>query len=68
MKAVVAPTPGGLTYTQAIDLIHGVAAKARLRAFDMIEFIPERDPDGLSALTAARVLVNAVGAIRSTAR
>lgn len=68
MKAVVAPTPGGLSYTQAIELIHGVADKARLRAFDMIEFIPERDPDGLSALTAARVVVNAVGAIRSTVR
>lgn len=66
MKAVVAPTPGGLTYTQTIDLIHGVAEKARLRAFDMIEFMPDRDPDGLSALTAARVLVNAVGA--ATAR
>lgn len=68
MKAVVAPTPGGLTYTQAIDLIHAVAEKARLRAFDMIEFIPERDLDGLSALTAARVVVNAVGAIQSTDR
>ncbi len=68
MKAVVAPTPGGLSYTQAIELIHGVADKARLRAFDMIEFIPERDPDGLSALTAARIVVNAVGAIRSTVR
>ncbi|MDF1794266.1 MAG: arginase family protein [Thalassobaculaceae bacterium] len=68
MKAVVAPTPGGLTYTQVIDLIHGVAHKAKLRAFDLIEFIPERDSDGLSALTAARVLVNAVGAVAATGR
>ncbi|MFX4220241.1 MAG: arginase family protein [Thalassobaculum sp.] len=68
MKAVVAPTPGGLTYTQAIDLIHGIAQKATLRAFDMIEFIPDRDTDGLSALTAARILVNAVGAVATTAR
>jgi len=63
MKAVIAPTPGGLTYTQVIDLIAGVAEKATLCAFDLIEFIPERDRDGLSALTAARVLVNAVGAM-----
>ncbi|MCR9072256.1 MAG: arginase family protein [Alphaproteobacteria bacterium] len=68
MKAVVAPTPGGLTYTQAIDLIAGVASKGKLRAFDMIEFIPERDTDGLSAVTAARVLVNAVGAAVTSAR
>lgn len=68
MKAVVAPTPGGLTYTQAIDLIAGVASKGRLRAFDMIEFMPERDTDGLSAVTAARVLVNAAGAVDTVAR
>lgn len=68
MKAVVAPTPGGLTYTQTIELIHGIAHKAKLRAFDLIEFIPERDADGLSALTAARVLVNAIGAIATTGR
>jgi len=61
MKAVVAPTPGGLSYTQAIDLIEGVAAKGRLAAFDLIEFMPDRDPDGLSALTAARILCNVIG-------
>jgi len=61
MTAVVAPTPGGLSYTQAIDLIAGVAQKGRLAAFDLIEFMPDRDMAGLSALTAARLVANAVG-------
>ncbi|MCR9257246.1 MAG: arginase family protein [Alphaproteobacteria bacterium] len=61
MTAVVAPTPGGLGYTQAIDLVAGVAAKGRLAAFDLIEFMPDRDVAGLSALTAARLLANVVG-------
>lgn len=61
MPAVMAPTPGGLTYTQSIDLIAGVAAKARLVAFDMIEFVPERDADGTAAFTAARIVTNVIG-------
>ncbi|MEO9873383.1 MAG: arginase family protein [Anderseniella sp.] len=61
MPAVMAPTPGGLTYTQSIDLIAGVVAKANLVAFDMIEFVPERDPNGVAAFTAARIVTNAIG-------
>ena len=63
MPAVMAPTPGGLTYTQSIDLIAGVTAKARLVAFDMIEFVPERDTNGVAAFTAARIVVNAIGCL-----
>ena len=36
MPAVMAPTAGGLSYMQCIDLIEGVIAKANLVAFDMI--------------------------------
>ena len=61
MPAVMAPTPGGLTYTQSIDLIAGVVAKARLVAFDMIEFVPERDTNGIAAFTAARIVANTIG-------
>lgn len=61
MPAVLAPTPGGLTYTQLIGLIAGVVAKARLVACDVIEFVPARDPDGAAAYTAARLICQAVG-------
>lgn len=63
MPAVMAPTPGGLTYTHSIDLIAAVIGKANLVAFDMIEFVPERDPDGTAAITAARIIANTIGCL-----
>jgi agmatinase len=63
MPGVAARTPGGLTYTQAIDLIAGLGRRARIAGFDLTELHPAADIDGLSALTAARLLVNGIGAI-----
>lgn len=63
MPGVAARTPGGLTYTQAIDLIAGLGRKARIAGVDLVELYPPADIDGVSALTAARLLVNAIGAI-----
>lgn len=63
MPGVAARTPGGLTYTHIIDLISGVGKKARIAGFDLVEFYPPADLDGLSALTASRILVNTIGTI-----
>ncbi|ASS57366.1 agmatinase [Rhizobium leguminosarum] len=63
MPGVAARTPGGLTYTEVIDLIAGLGRRARIAGFDLVELYPPADIDGLSALTAARLLVNAFGAI-----
>jgi agmatinase len=63
MPGVAARTPGGLTYTQIIDLISVVGKKARIAGFDLVEFYPPADVDGISALTAARILVNTIGTI-----
>ncbi len=63
MPGVAARAPGGLTYTQTIDLIAGVGKRARIVGFDLVEFYPPADIDGLTAATAARLLVNAIGAI-----
>jgi agmatinase len=63
MPGVAARTPGGLTYTQAIDLIAGLGRRARIAGFDLTELHPAADIDGLSALTAARLLVNVIGAV-----
>jgi agmatinase len=69
MPAVMSPTPGGLSYMQAIDLVAAVTAKARLVAFDMIEFVPERDATGTAAFTAARIVANVIGQLaRASAR
>ena len=63
MPAVIGPAPGGLSYWQVVTLLQGVAAKARIACFDIVEFMPERDPQGLAALTAARLVCNAIGLI-----
>ncbi|WP_179038840.1 agmatinase [Rhizobium leguminosarum] len=63
MPGVAARTLGGLTYTEVIDLIAGLGRRARIAGFDLVELYPPADIDRLSALTAARLVVNVVGAI-----
>ncbi|WP_454849958.1 arginase family protein [Rhizobium binxianense] len=63
MPGVAGRTPGGLTYQQAIGLIEGVSRRAYLAGFDLVEFQTSADIDGITALTAARVLVNVIGRI-----
>ncbi|HUR43488.1 MAG TPA: arginase family protein [Aestuariivirga sp.] len=61
MPAVAYPTPGGLTYTQVLGLIDGVARKAKIAGFTMVEFVPARDLSGAAAFTAARLAANVIG-------
>ncbi len=42
-------------------LIEGVARKARIAGFAMVEFVPKRDPSGTAAFTAARIVCNVIG-------
>lgn len=69
MPAAIGRTAGGLDYGTALDLIEGAAAKGRIAAFDLVEFMAERDIDGQGALTAAQLLAAAMGIIaRQAAR
>jgi agmatinase len=69
MPAVLAPTPGGLTYWNVVELLHGMAAKAKFCGFNLVEFAPEKDLDGNAALTAARIVFNAAALLaRRTAQ
>ena len=63
VPGVIGRAPGGLSYWQTIELIHGVADKAELVAFNLVEFMPERDVDELGALVAARIIANVLGAV-----
>jgi agmatinase len=63
MPGVAGRTPGGLTYQQAIGLIEGVSRRGRLAGFDLVEFQTHADIDGITALTAARLLFNVIGRI-----
>ena len=66
MPAVIGPAPGGLGYWQTLELLAGLTAKAKLVGFSLVEFTPARDPDGLAALTAARIVANVIGLLART--
>lgn len=63
MPAVMAPSPGGLTYRHVIDIIHGVATIGKMIGFDLVEFAPERDVNNLGATTASRIVCYAIGTL-----
>ncbi|MBI9043788.1 MAG: agmatinase [Anaerolineaceae bacterium] len=63
IPAVGAPAPGGLTYTQILALLHGVSHKAKLSGFNLVEFVPHKDVNGLGAIAAFRILWNVIGAL-----
>ena len=67
MPAVMAPSPGGLTYDQVSGLVSGVGRRAALAGFDLIEFVPVRDHDRTCAITAASLVLHVVGTLANRA-
>jgi agmatinase len=63
MPAVAAPVPGGLLFHQVRALIHGLVAKGRVVGMDLVEIAPARDVNGISCITAGRLVLNLVGAM-----
>jgi agmatinase len=63
IPGVIGPAPGGLSYWQTVELLQGSAQRARIAAFDLVEFMPERDIQQQGALAAARLVANAIGLI-----
>jgi len=61
MPAVDYPSPGGLSYIDVIELLHGLSRKARIVGFNLVEFRPDMDVKGLGATTAMRIIWNAIG-------
>lgn len=52
---------GGLTTRQAIDLIHRL--KARIVGLDVVELNPSRDPSGITAAAAVKIIKEVAGAM-----
>ena len=46
MPAVAYPSPGGMSFLQLTDLVSGIAAKARIGGFAMVEFVAKKDLNG----------------------
>lgn len=63
VPGVIGRAPGGLSYLQMVDLIRGAAGRGRIAAMDFVEFMPERDVDGLGAFTFARLITTALGVV-----
>ncbi len=63
MPAVIGRTAGGLSYWQALGLIECAAARGRIAGFDLVEFMPERDIDGMGAMLAAQLLAAVMGIV-----
>lgn len=68
MPGVLSRAPGGLSYAQAVSLIAGLARRCKLAGFDLVELAPARDADGLSALTAYRIVANVISGVSSALR
>lgn len=55
------PEPAGLTIREALNIIH-LIVDSRLVGFDVVELSPTHDPTGISAITAAKLIVEAIAA------
>ena len=51
------PQPGGLTFRHVAAVIAELARTSRIVGADVVELLPSRDVNGLTALTAARLLM-----------
>ena len=61
MPAVSAPSPGGLTYAEASELVRGLGP--RLVGAVFTEYMPALDGDALGALVVARLMITGVAAL-----
>jgi len=63
MPAVAGPAPGGLSFVQMRQLIHGLVRKGRVVGMDIVEITPSKDTGSmLTCVTAGRFIVNLIGA------
>lgn len=62
MPAVMAQTPGGLSWVQLRRFIHGLLAKGRVAGLDLVELAPSYDVANVSLIHAERLICNFIGA------
>ena len=62
MPAVMAQTPGGLTWHQTRKLIHRLVNKGRVLGMDLVEIAPMHDVGNITMIHAERLICNFIGA------
>ncbi|HEX9427852.1 MAG TPA: arginase family protein, partial [Candidatus Polarisedimenticolia bacterium] len=55
--------PGGLRFEELDELLTSIPSKGRIVGFDVVEVNPLRDPSGRTGQTAARLILDLLGAI-----
>jgi agmatinase len=63
IPAVLVPQPGGLDYLDIVGLLQGVARRAHIVGFDLVELMPDADVRGLGVLAASRIVCVTLGCI-----
>jgi agmatinase len=63
VPGVLLPAFGGLDYTQTLELIHGLEARAPIVGASFVEYVPARDPAGFGAMAIARLACNLIAAV-----
>ncbi len=62
MPAVMAQTPGGLTWIQIRKLIHRLVTKGKVLGMDIVEIAPQHDVGNTTMIHAERLICNFIGA------
>jgi len=62
---VAAPSPGGLTPYQALELVWGIGQHPLCRGMDLLEVAPPLDSSGMTSTLAAAIAMTFMGAVRS---
>jgi agmatinase len=68
MPGTGSPSPGGFQYHEVVDLLRGIARKGDVVGFDFVEVAPMYDQTEVTSQTAARVVLDFLGAIFSERR
>jgi agmatinase len=63
MPGTGSPSPGGFNYTEVVDLLRRIARKGNVIGFDFVEVAPMYDQTEVTGQTAARVILDFLGAI-----
>jgi agmatinase len=63
MPGTGSPSPGGFNYHEVVDFLRGLALKGDVIGFDFVEVAPMYDLTEVTGQTAARVILDFLGAI-----
>jgi agmatinase len=64
MPGTSAPVPGGLSYDDVAALFRGLGRRGRIAGFNLAEHYPSLDVNGITALTAVRLIINLMAGTR----